>query len=240
MPASAPFSIPTLFPNRCDDACCYFRLRLLRSLLLLLAVAQRFVHLTAHPQAVQQHRQSPCHRNHRSLLGVLPSSFADPLSSPPQIAVLTVRSQHVVRTIHQRLAQILVPCLGDPQLGLACPSILLLRPHPQKTSHRPTLLKPLRVADRQHERQCCMHPYPVNLLQQPVLPIPLLCDMFFHFVVVPALLVEMIDGLQQRRHRSPYRCWHLLRHLRRQRFRRALLQPLPQPFTHPAHRIHQF
>src|SRR5260370_23671259 len=139
MPASAPFSIPTLFPNRCDDACCYFRLRLLRSLLLLLAVAQRFVHLTAHPQAVQQHRQSPCHRNHRSLLGVLPSSFADPLSSPPQIAVLTVRSQDVVRTaialrppLPPAFARWLQNMPGIPPLSCTVGTPLASRPlHPE-------------------------------------------------------------------------------------------------------------
>src|SRR6266478_3970779 len=45
------------------------------------AVAQRFVHFSAHPQAVQQHRQLPRHRHDRSLLGILAAALGQ-LQSP--------------------------------------------------------------------------------------------------------------------------------------------------------------
>ncbi len=44
----------------------------------LLAIAQRFIRFPRHPQPVQQYRQLSRHRDHRSLLGILAPSLADP------------------------------------------------------------------------------------------------------------------------------------------------------------------
>src|SRR5271165_2867933 len=46
-----------------------------------LAIAQWFVHLSAYPQPMEQDRQLSCHGNHRSLLGIFPSSLRK-LQSP--------------------------------------------------------------------------------------------------------------------------------------------------------------
>jgi hypothetical protein len=40
-----------------------------------LAIPQWFVHLSAYPQPMQQYRQLSGHGNHRSFLGIFPSSF---------------------------------------------------------------------------------------------------------------------------------------------------------------------
>src|SRR6266567_3447085 len=117
-----------------------------------LAVPQRFICLSRHPQPMQQHRQLARHRDHRPLFPILPSPLADPLSKSPQVAILTMRSQDVVRTVHQGLAQIPVPRLGDPQLRFLLPRVLAPRPHPQKAPHRSALLESCRIAYRQHER----------------------------------------------------------------------------------------
>jgi transposase len=68
----------------------------------LLAVAQRFVNLSAHPQPMQQHRQLARHRNHCPFLGVFSSSRGELLSPPPQITTFPKRSQNVVRPLHQQ------------------------------------------------------------------------------------------------------------------------------------------
>jgi hypothetical protein len=55
---------------------------------------------------MQQHSQLPRYRDHRALLSVLPSAFADALPKAPQIAILPEWSQNVLRTVHQRFPQI--------------------------------------------------------------------------------------------------------------------------------------
>src|SRR6516162_3374967 len=140
------------FPSIGDDFISYLRRRktLLCRCRYLLAVAQGFIHFTADPQSVQQYRQFPRHRNYRPFLGVLTAALANPLPRSPQVAVFSMRPQYVVRAVHQGLAQILIPGFGDSQLRLTRPRIPLPWPHTQETSHRPTLLKPLWISDRQH------------------------------------------------------------------------------------------
>ena len=68
----------------------------------LLAIVQRFVDLSTHPQPMQQYRQLARHRNHRSFLGVLPSSRGELLSPAPQITIFPKGSQNVVRPLYQQ------------------------------------------------------------------------------------------------------------------------------------------
>src|SRR5205814_2807823 len=51
------------------------------------AVAQRFVHFSAHPQPVQQHRQLPRHRHDRPLLGILAAALVQLQSPALQIRI---------------------------------------------------------------------------------------------------------------------------------------------------------
>ena len=41
-------------------------------------VVQRLIHLSTHPEPVEQHRQLPGHRYRRSLLRILPTTLAEP------------------------------------------------------------------------------------------------------------------------------------------------------------------
>jgi hypothetical protein len=66
------------------------------------AVAQRFVHLAAYPQSMQQHRQLARDRYHRSFLGVFPSSLRQLEPPAPQITILSKRSQNVMGPLHQK------------------------------------------------------------------------------------------------------------------------------------------
>jgi hypothetical protein len=62
------------------------------------AVAQRFVGLSAHPQAMQQHGQLSCGRDHRSFLPILAATLRQLQTPTPQIAVRSKRPQNVVRS----------------------------------------------------------------------------------------------------------------------------------------------
>jgi hypothetical protein len=54
-----------------------------------LAIAQWFVHLSAHPQPMEQYRQLSSHGNHRSFLGIFPSALRKLPSPSPQITVFS-------------------------------------------------------------------------------------------------------------------------------------------------------
>ena len=84
-----------------------------------------------------------------------------------------------------------------------------------------------------------MHAYPVHLLQQPVLLVPLPRDVFLHLVVITDLVIKMIDRLQQRRHRAPDRLRNLSGQLGREPLGRTLRQSLPKRLANASHRVHQ-
>ena len=75
------------------------------------AVAQRFVSLSAHPQAMQQHREFSRRRNHRSFLSVLPATLRQLQTPTAQITVRSKRPQNVVRSLHQQGSQIRIAFL---------------------------------------------------------------------------------------------------------------------------------
>jgi hypothetical protein len=57
--------------------------RLRRYAFFLAMIPERFVHLSAHPQFVQQHRQLPGHRHHSTLLGIAASPLGQLQAPPP-------------------------------------------------------------------------------------------------------------------------------------------------------------
>jgi hypothetical protein len=68
---------------------------------------------------------------------------------------------------------------------------------------------------------------------------PLACNVFFHLIVIADLFVEMINRLQQRRHRPPDRLRNLAGQFGREGLRRALLEAPGECFADPAYRIDQ-
>jgi hypothetical protein len=89
----------------------------------LVAVVQRFVHFSAYPQAMQQHRQLSCCCNHRPLLPILATTLGQLQTPAPQVAVRSKRTQNVVRSLHQQRAQIRIPFLADVHLRFALPRV---------------------------------------------------------------------------------------------------------------------
>src|SRR6266852_9894031 len=63
-------------------------------------VAQRLVHVTAHPQSLKQYGQLPRHRHHGSLLGILATALGQPQPPASQITVGSKGAKNVVRTLH--------------------------------------------------------------------------------------------------------------------------------------------
>src|SRR5580658_1305500 len=89
----------------------------------LLTIAQGFVHLSAHPQAMEQYCQLARHGHYRSLLGIFSSSLRKLQPPSPQITVFSKRSQYVVRPLHHHGAQIPVSFFADFLLWLALPRV---------------------------------------------------------------------------------------------------------------------
>src|ERR1039458_7372779 len=55
--------------------------------------------------------------------------------------------------VNQQFPQVGITRLGDSQLRVTAPAVLLPRPHPQIRAHLPAPLESSRVSDRQHVRQ---------------------------------------------------------------------------------------
>jgi hypothetical protein len=70
------------------------------------AVVQWLIHFSAHPQAMEQHRQLSRGRHDGSLLAVPPAALGQFHAPAPQVAVHPERSQDVLRSLHQQRAQI--------------------------------------------------------------------------------------------------------------------------------------
>ena len=98
-------------------------------------VAQRFVHFSAHPQAMQQHRELSRGRNHGSFLPILPATLGQLQTPAPQIAVRSKRTQNVVRSLHQQRSQIRIAFLADVHLRLALAGVPPSRLQPHIAAH---------------------------------------------------------------------------------------------------------
>src|SRR6266404_391807 len=128
-----------------------------------LAIAQWFVHLSAHPQPMYQYRQLSSHGNHRSFLGIFPSSFRELQSPSPQITVFSKRPQNVMRSLHHHRSQIPVSFFADSLLWLALPGVPPARSQPQKT----TYLATLQTSAHTSARSAFLHPSPAGVRTLP-------------------------------------------------------------------------
>ena len=100
-----------------------------------LAVVQGFVHFSAYPEVMQQHRQLSGSRNDGSLLSVSSSSFRQLQSPAPEIAVRAKRTQDVLCSLHQQRSQVRIAFLADVQLRLALTRVSSSRLQPLAAAH---------------------------------------------------------------------------------------------------------
>ena len=81
-----------------------------------LAVVQRFIHFSAYPQVMQQHRQLSGRRDDRPFLSVPASTLRELQAPASEITVHPEGAQNVLRSLHQQRAQIRITFLADMQL----------------------------------------------------------------------------------------------------------------------------
>src|SRR6266481_1974145 len=97
------------FRRRCLTLCC-------RRQRCRVAVAQRFVHFSAHPQPMQQDRQLSRRSNDRSFLPVLSATLGQLQAPPSQITARSKRTQNVVPSLYQQRSQIRIAFFADVHL----------------------------------------------------------------------------------------------------------------------------
>src|SRR6202047_5384108 len=162
-----------------------------------LAIAQWFVHLSAHPQPVEQYRQLSSHSNYCSFLGIFSSSLCKLQSPSPQITVFSKRSKNVVRTLHHHRSQIPVSFFADFLLWFALPGVPPARSQPQKTTYLATLRESIRVFNRQDVGQRDLRSYTLHLLEQEHFRVHFLGDFLHPLVVLLNALVQRFDLSQE-------------------------------------------
>src|SRR5580700_9420679 len=124
--------------------CCYCRFP---------AVVQRFVHISAHPQVMQQHGQLSRGGHDGSLLAVSAATRGQLQAPAPQIAVHTEWSQNVLRSLHQQRAQIRIALFADVHLRLALSRVPPSWLQSEITAHVAALGKAMWVLQGQQEGQ---------------------------------------------------------------------------------------
>jgi len=202
-------------------------------------IPERFVHLSAHPQLVQQHGQLPGHRHHSTLLGIAASPLGQLQSPPPQVAIFPKRAQDIVRALHHHRSQVAVSFLADVELRLAVAGVPPPWTQPYITAQVPALPESMRIVHRQHVRQRDQRSDTIDLLQLGYLRVVLLGDLFDLMVVVLDSLGQRLYFLKQRLQGgsqlgTQFRC-QLLADL----FGMALPQPFSVGLGQPSDRIHQ-
>src|ERR1700722_18865397 len=168
-----------------------------------LAIAQWFVHLSAHPQPMQQYRQLSSHGNHCSFLGIFSSSLRKFQSPSPQITVCSKRPQNVMRSLHHHGSQIPVSFFTDSLLWLALSGVPPARFQSQKTTDLATLQKTVGVFDGQHIGQRDLRSYTLHLLEQGHFRVQFLGDFLHPRVVFFNTLVQRFDFFEQRLQNIP-------------------------------------
>ena len=151
---------------------------------------QRFVHFSAHPQMMQQHRQLSRGRHDGSLLAVPPSTFGQFQAPAPEITVRTERTQDVLCSLHQQRPQIRIAFLADVHLWLALPGVSSSGLQPQIAAHVAALAKTIRIFQRQQKGQRDQCAHSLHLLQQRHLGIALLRQLLDALVVLTNLLAQ--------------------------------------------------
>jgi hypothetical protein len=140
--------------NSAVELGCSGRNCLYRCVYRLVAIAQWFVHLSAHPQPMEQYRQLSRHRNHRWFLGIFPSALRQLQPPSPQITIFSKRSQNVVRALHQHRSQIPVSFFADVLLWFATLGHGPLQP--DRSYHR-TAPQGTRCSDLAREARTMVH-----------------------------------------------------------------------------------
>jgi hypothetical protein len=75
------------------------------------AIAQWFVHLSSHPQPMQEYRQLTGHRHNRSFPRIFPAALRKSQSPSPQITIFPKGPQNELSSLHQHRSQIAVSLL---------------------------------------------------------------------------------------------------------------------------------
>jgi hypothetical protein len=128
-------------------------------------IPERFVHFSAHPQLVQQHRQLPGHRHHSALLGIAASPLGQLQPPSTQVAIFPKRSQDVVRALYHQRSQVPVSFLADVELRLAVAGVPPPWTQPYIAAQVPAPPESMRIVHRQHVRQRNQRSDTIDLLQ---------------------------------------------------------------------------
>src|ERR1700726_4731104 len=204
-----------------------------------LAIAQWFVHLSAHPQPMQQYRQLSSHGHYSSLLGIFSSSLRKLPSPSPQITVFSERAQNVVRSLHHHRAQIPVSFFADALLWFALPGVPAARFQSQKTTYLATLQKPMWVFYRQDIRQRDLRSYTLHLLEQRHFRVHFFGDFLHPLVVFLDALIQRFDFFEQWLQNIPQLCAQCSSQLPVHLLRPTLGQPLTIRLHRSACCVHQ-
>jgi len=104
----------------------------------------------------------------------------------------------MVRSLHQQRTQIRIAFLADVHLRLTLPRVPPSRLQSEIAAHVPAFAKPLRVFQRQQERERDQRAHPLHLLQPRHLGIALLRQLLDPFVVLTDPFAQRLDPRQQR------------------------------------------
>src|SRR3989454_3815910 len=110
---------------------------------------QRLVHCTRDPQAVEQHRELPSHRDDGALLRVLPPARRERRPPVPQVRIRPEGPEDVVGAPDQEPTQVGISRLGDAQLRGTGAGVSLLRSQSEIRSDRTALGKARGVLQRE-------------------------------------------------------------------------------------------
>jgi hypothetical protein len=106
------------------------------------------VRLLCGPDAMEKNSELACHRDYRSVLGLLASSFSQMKPPSPEGRVLSLRSQDMVRALDQETSQINVACFSNAELRIAIARLAASWSQAEIAAHISTSLEALLVFPR--------------------------------------------------------------------------------------------
>ena len=128
-----------------------------------------------------------------------PSSPLGEIQPPTsKIAVLAKGSQNPVSRPDEESSQISVSMLRDAQRWVAFPRLALSSREPEERSHGPTLLEPVRIAQREHEGERGQRAHSVDLGQSTRLRVGALGAVFDPPLGVADLFGELLEYHENR------------------------------------------
>jgi hypothetical protein len=108
------------------------------------------VRLLCGPDAMEKNSELACHRDYRSVLGLLASSFSQMKPPSPEGRVLSLRSQDMVRALDQETSQINVACFSNAELRIAIARLAASWSQAQIAASVPTSLESFLVPQGQN------------------------------------------------------------------------------------------